>query len=319
MNDSLSIKNRNSISQIIKKNILIISIIVLFIFFSVACKGFLSVRNIFVILRSMSTIAIIGVGLTFVLTIGEIDLSIASLPAIAGCMIPYLLEMKMNIILITILAIAVAVGFGFINGALVSQTKLPGIILTMAVSMIASGIAWTISNQRTNVVQEKSFLDFFGGTIGRFPVIVIWMGICTAVGTFMLHKTRFGKNVAFVGENREAARYAGINVNLIILIAFVLSGLFCAIGGFAELSIASSAHPAMLSEKMMTVIAAVILGGTSLEGGQGNVIGTVMAAFFLTVISNGFLLLGIEQWVLHLINGIVIIAMLILRHTGNNK
>lgn len=319
MDKSLTIENPKKVNHFLKENILLLSTIALFIFFSIVSNGFLTERNIFVILRSMSIIAIIGLGLTFVLTVGEIDLSIASLPAMAGCLVPFLLEFNIHISVIVIIAFAVCLGFGLLNGIIISKTGLPGIIVTMALSMVVSGIAWTISNQRTNVVGYKPFLEVFGGTWGSFPIMAFWMAICAVIAFFLLHKTKFGKNVSFVGENKTAAKFAGIKVNLTIIIAFAICGLFCVLGGFLGVAMASSAHPAMLADDMMTVIAAVILGGTSLSGGKGSIPGTLLAAFFLAVISNGFLLMGVQQWVLHLVNGAVIIGVLMLRHSGTQS
>jgi ribose transport system permease protein len=291
-----------------KSNVVLISTIVIFVLFSVLADGFLSTRNIVSILRSMSIIAVIAFGLTFILTMGEIDLSIVSVPAFAGCMIPFLLNKGLNPLLIILIALIAGLCIGILSGLIVSFTDLPGIIITMAISMIVSGVTYIISDQTTKVVSNQQMLSVIGGSWGLFPLMSIWMIVFLFLSYFILHKTKFGRNISFVGENKNAAYFSGIKIKTAYIITFGLAGLYSAAGGIMGVGLASNASPMMISNSMMTVIAAVVLGGTSLTGGKGNIFGTLLGAFFLTLISNGFLILGIEQWVVYLVNGIIWIA-----------
>lgn len=297
-----------------RDNVVLISTILIFVLFSIFADGFFSTRNIVSILRSMSIIAVIAFGLTLILTIGEIDLSIASVPAFAGCMIPFLMNNGLNPFLIILITLFAGLCFGIISGLIISFTELPGIIITMAVSMIVSGVTYIISDQTTKVVSNQQILTVIGGSWGPFPMMAIWMVVFLLFSYFILHKTNFGRNVSFVGENKHAAYFSGINIKAAYIVTFGLGGLFSATGGILGVGLASNASPMMISNSMMTVIAAVVLGGTSLTGGKGNIFGTLLGAFFLTVISNGFLILGIEQWVLYLVNGITIIGVLVIRY-----
>lgn len=309
-----NLPDQKSIIRIVfsKNNVVLISTIVIFLLFSIFADGFFSTRNIVSILRSMSIIAVIGFGLTFILTMGEIDLSIASVPALAGCMIPFLLNIGLNPYLIILIALITGLCVGIISGLIVSYTDLPGIIITMAISMIVSGIAYIISDQTTKVVSNEQILSVISGSLGLFPLMAVWMIVFLFISYFILHKTKFGRNISFVGENKNAAFFSGIKIKTAYIITFGLAGLFSGAGGILGVGLASNASPMMITNSMMTVIAAVVLGGTSLTGGKGNIIGTLLGAFFLTLISNGFLILGIDQWILYLVNGITIISVLII-------
>lgn len=317
--NSKTLNKKVSAGVFAKQNVVLICAIILFISFSIFANGFLSVRNIFVILRSMSIIAVLGLGLTMVLTVGEIDLSIQNIPALSACLVPFLLPMGVHPAVIVLIALGIALGFGVLNGLIIVKTGLPGIIVTMATSMVAGGIAYIISNQTTNIVTNQGFLDFFGGTWGSFPVMAVWMIVALVISFVLLHKTKFGRNVAFTGENKTAAFFSGIKITRVYIAVFGLCALFSCLAGMLGIGLASNASPMMITGDMMTAIAAAIIGGTSLSGGHGNIIGTIIGAFFLTMISNGFMIMGIEQWVLYLVNGLTIIAVLTLRYVGKQK
>lgn len=140
--------------------------------------------------------------------------------------------------------------------------------------------------------------------------MVLWMLLASIIGYILLHKTKIGRNIAFIGENKVASYYAGIKVDIVLVSAFVVCALYSWLGGMLGVAQASNAAPWMLSNDMMTAIAATIIGGTSFTGGKGNIGGTIIGAFFLTMLSNGFLIFGIEQWVLYLVNGTVILIAL---------
>ncbi|GGG16812.1 ABC transporter permease [Paenibacillus abyssi] len=281
-----------------------------FIIFALTADGFFSVNNIFTILRSMSIIAIIGLGITFVITAGEIDLSIGTVPALGGCLLAVLLVKGIPLPLTILITLCAVVVIGFINGLIVVKARIPSIIITLATYMIAQGIAYIISNQAPVIVTNAPFLNLFGSSFFGFPLIVFWMLFFTVVSYLLMYKTKFGVNLAYIGENRSAAYYAGINVNTVIIIAFIICSTFSLMGGMLGVAQAANATPWMITPDLMTAIAATLIGGTSLAGGKGNILGTITGAFFLTMLSNGLLILGVDQWVLYLINGVIIILAL---------
>lgn len=292
----IQVKNNRWISQ---ENVLLYITIALFILFSFIAKGFFNVINFLIILRSMSIIAVLGLGITFVITTGEIDLSIGTIPALCGAVLAVLLQSGFPLILAILISFLIAVLIGLVNGLIIVNTDLPGIIVTLATSMIASGIAYILTKQAPVVVTNKIFMNIFGQNLLGFPVMVLWMLFISVVSYILLHKTKFGRNIGFIGENRLASFFAGIKVSTVFVAAFIISALYSCMAGLLAVAQSSNAAPWMLSGDMMTAIASTIIGGTSLAGGKGNIGGTIIGAFFLTMLSNGFLIFGIEQWVLY--------------------
>ncbi|ABP66033.1 Monosaccharide-transporting ATPase [Caldicellulosiruptor saccharolyticus DSM 8903] len=303
-------KQRRNLWLVSQESLLVYITLIFFLIFSVVAKGFFTLENILTILRSMSIITVLGIGISFVITAGEIDLSISAVPALSGAVLAILLEKGFNIILALLAAIVIAIICGLVNGIIVANTGLPSIIVTLATSMIASGITYIVTKQAPIVITNQGFLNIFGGNIFGFPVMVLWMLLASIIGYILLHKTKIGRNIAFIGENKVASYYAGIKVDIVLVSAFVVCALYSWLGGMLGVAQASNAAPWMLSNDMMTAIAATIIGGTSFTGGKGNIGGTIIGAFFLTMLSNGFLIFGIEQWVLYLVNGTVILIAL---------
>ncbi|MDK2789242.1 MAG: ribose transport system permease protein [Epulopiscium sp.] len=305
------VKNTRWISQ---ENVLLYFTIALFILFSFIAKGFFNLTNFFIILRSMSIITVLGLGITFVITTGEIDLSIGTIPALCGAILAVLLQRGFSLTLTILVTFFIAILIGLINGLIIVNTNLPGIIVTLATSMIASGVAYILTKQAPVVVTNQIFMNIFGQDLLGFPVMVLWMLFLLVISYILLHKTKFGRNLGYIGENRLASYFAGVKIGSVFIVAFIISALYSCMAGLLGVAQSSNAAPWMLSGDMMTAIASTIIGGTSLAGGKGNILGTIIGAFFLTMLSNGFLIFGIEQWVLYLINGIIIISALSWRY-----
>ena len=303
--------NINWISQ---DNILIYMTIILFTLFSFISPGFFSLANFFAILRSMSIITILGLGLTFVITAGEIDLSIGTLPAFSGAVFAYLLTKSgLPLSLAFLISFISSIMIGLINGSIVAYVKVPSIVVTLATNIICYGITYIICNNSPIVIFPTGnalFLKIFSGNIIKFPVIVLWMIVFVVAGYLLLHRTKFGRNVAFIGNNKIASFYSGINVNDTIIFSFAVCSLCSFAVGMLGVAQASNASPWMYSTELLTAIAASIIGGTSFTGGKGNILGVVIGGFFLTMLTNGLLILGVPPWILYSINGAIIIFAL---------
>lgn len=302
--------NKHNIDWISKGYFIYIITAIMFVVFAFISNGFFTSSNIIVILRQMTPLTILGLGITFVITTGEIDMSIGALPALCGVIVALCLKNNYPVVPSILLALAVAVGIGFINGVITANTNLPGIIVTLGTSMIASGFAYMYSDQRPVVFNNKVFPNIFSGTIGPIPIMLIWLAGLVVLSYVLLHKYKIGRYFAFLGENKTAAYFAGIKIKKISIYSFILCAVFSCMAAFISVAQNGNATSDMLSANMLTAIAATVIGGTSLSGGKGNVIGTVVGAFFLAMLSSGFLILGISQWILYMINGSVIIAAL---------
>lgn len=308
-----SIINRNNFigSRIFsQQGILVTATIAIFIIFSVTTKGFLTLTSFYTLLRSMSIVTVLAAGVTFVITLGEIDLSIESLPGLTAAVFCVLLESKQSILVSMLAAFLTAMVFGVVNGIILVKTSLPSIVITLATNMIALGLMYIVTEQRAVVISQKIFVNIFAGNIFGFPVIVFWMAVMVALGYIILQRSKFGRNIEFVGDNRDAAKFSGLKISSITVISFLLTAGYSFIAGMMGAAQASNATPGMLREYSMTAIAATVIGGTVMSGGKGNMAGTILGAFFLSTIKNGFLILGIDAWVLYLINGAVILGTL---------
>ncbi len=310
-----ALKNR-IVSQ---QGILILATIVIFILFSITAKGFLSVSSFYTILRSMSIVTVLAAGVTFVITLGEIDLSIQSLPGLAAAVFCVLIESGRSVLSSMAAAFLVTMVFGLVNGLILVKTSLPSIVITLATNMIAAGLMDIVTDHRAVVISQKSFVNVFAGNIGGFPTIVLWMIVMVAVGYVILHRSKFGRNIEFLGDNKDAAKFAGLKIGSITVVSFLLTAGYSFMAGMMGAAQASNATPGMLQEYMLTAIAATVMGGTLMSGGKGNIVGTIIGAFFLATIKNGFLILGIDTWVLYLINGVVILGTLTWRYLSMGR
>ncbi|MCL5072950.1 MAG: ABC transporter permease [Actinobacteria bacterium] len=316
LKDKNIVKNRWWLSH---TNILIFITITIFILFSLIAKGFFSVVNFFIILRQMSVIATLGLGLTFVLTVGEIDVTVGTLPALSACTFAVLLKNNFSLTFAILISFLIAVFFGLTNGLITVYTNLPGIIVTLATIMIIRGIAYIVSGQTNVLVHNKMFTNIFGGEIFGFPVIAIWVIFFGIIGFIILQKVKFGRNLSYIGENKLASYFSGIRIHFTILIAFLISAIFSFFAALLQVAQSGIASPYMLPGSLMAAVAATLIGGTSLSGGKGNIVGTIIGAFFLATLSNGFLIFGVVQWVLYSINGIVVIAAMSYSYRTVNK
>lgn len=282
----------------------------LFVFFAALLynKGFLTLGNLMNIIRQASTVAIMAVGMTFVLSAGEIDLSIGSNVALSALVTAILIR-DYNIYLGILGGICVGVIIGLINGLLIANAKIPSFLVTLGMMSILLGFARWISHLSSISVTSKTFNFIFGGgNIGKVPVLLIWLIFALVFGELALKKTPFGRKVLATGGNKIAAIYTGIKVDRIKLAVMVISGVAAALAGMIYAGRLQGARYTLGEADLLTVIAATIVGGTSLSGGKGTVIGAVVGAIIITMINNGLILLGLSLDQQIISRGIIIIA-----------
>ena len=289
--------------------IIYFALILLMIGFTIASPQFLTVSNILNIARQTAIVSIIGFAMTFVLTAGEIDLSIGAVMALASVVTSIILRDGGHWVIASIAGLATGAGFGWINGLLTTRAKIPSFLVTLGSMGIARGIALTITGTLTIVFINDPFTVFWGaGDIGPVPVLVIWMSIVFAITYFLFKHTILGRFVQATGGNLTAARFSGVNTDFIKLLTLMMSGLAAGVGGLLTTARLYSGRPYVGQGLELDVIAAVILGGTSLFGGRGTILGTLIGAFIIGVLNNGLILLGIGTNVQMIIKGVIIIA-----------
>jgi ribose transport system permease protein len=265
------------------------------------------------ILLQASTIGIMAAGMTVVIIAAEIDLAVASVQTLAAvCVSMLLTRLGMPILPAILLTLAAGCVLGSFSGALAGWYGIPAFIITLAVDSLARGSA-LIATGGTSVYGLPDAYSFIGqGRIGPIPVAAIICGATFLGIHLLLTRTVLGTNIYAVGGNKEAARIAGVNVFAVKLIAMVISGFCASLAGVVLASRIMGAQAIMGMFDLMDVIAAVVIGGASLLGGEGRIIGTVIGTLVITCMRNGLNLLGIpSDWQLIAVGGIIVLAVLL--------
>ncbi|MDF1814646.1 MAG: ABC transporter permease [Verrucomicrobiales bacterium] len=284
-----------------------IVLLILVIFFTIVSENFLVSNNLLNIARQVSMMGIAAVGFSFVLLLGGIDLSIGSVITLVNIVAAYLMvNADWHPAFAVIAALLLSAAIGFSNGWIISNIRMPPIIVTLAMLIIIEGVAYLISGGLPIFGFTKSFAVIGQGYVGPIPVPVIIMAVVMGLGGFILKKTYFGRYFYAVGGNEEAAKLSGIDVNRVKYLVYTLSGFFAGIAGIVILSRTNSGQ--VLSGKgfEFDVLTACVLGGVSVTGGVGKISNVLAGVLILGVLSNGLVLMDISQFVQMVIKGSVL-------------
>jgi len=286
-----------------------IVLVVLIIMFTILNKNFFSFSNLGNITRQAAMVSIIGFGMTFLITSANIDLSVGSVVALTGVMSAFTLKWGFGIVGASLVGLFIGVIIGLINGIIVTKVKIPSFLVTLGMLSIARGIALTITGTKAEVIYSKGFKVFWGaGELLHIPIVLLWVVLLLGISVVLYNYTIFGNHVKATGGNVVAAKFSGINTDWVVIRGFLFSGLCTAIAGLILTSRIGTGRPEIGSGLELDSIAAVILGGTSLFGGKGSVVKTLIGALIMTIITNGLIILGVEYSVQMIIKGIIIVA-----------
>lgn len=282
---------------------------VLIIIFSILNKNFLTFTNASAISRQTAMVAIIAFGMTFVITAGQIDLSVGAIVGLSGMMSTLSLVWGFGLFGASIVGMLTGVTIGLINGVITAKAKIPAFLVTLGMMGVARGISLTLTATRTVVVYNKTFSTIWGaGNIFHMPISLLWVILFITICIILYNYTIFGNHVKATGGNLLAAKFSGINTDLIIIKVFILIGFLSAIAGLLMAARLGAGRPEVGSGMELNAIAAVILGGTNLYGGRGSVINTLIGAIIMSVIGNGLIILGISASVQMIVKGAIIIG-----------
>jgi ribose/xylose/arabinose/galactoside ABC-type transport system permease subunit len=270
---------------------------------------FLTVSNLLNIAEQTSINAIVAVGMTFVILSGGIDLSVGSIVALAGVVLGTVLQANQPPLVIA-LAAAVSVGAaaGVVNGALISWGRLPPFIVTLGMMSIARGLALVYTEGRPVSGFEPTFRAIATARLGFIPMPVLVTALVYAAAHLVLARTTFGRYVYAIGGNEEATRLSGVRINLHKTMIYAVSGLMSALAAIILTARLNSAQPIAGMMYELDAIAATVIGGTSLMGGQGTLVGTLIGALIMGVLRNGLNLLGVSSFLQQIVIGTVIIG-----------
>lgn len=285
------------------------ALLALVILFSILSPHFFNTNNIFTILAQVSIIAIMAFGMTFVLMIGEIDLSVGSIAALSGLVLGLALTWGLNGPLAVVVVLLAGALAGFANGFISAKFRLPTFIVTVATMGIFRGLGYATTDAKPIAV-DNSFILFIGNAkiFNVIPVPVIIVFLLLVFCHILLSKTRFGRRAKMAGGNKTAAEYVGVNTRALQIKIFVISGVMSAISGILLTSRLYSAQPNTATGYELDAIAAAVLGGTSLTGGYGTVFGTFIGALIMGIINNGMNLIGLPYFYQQIVKGIIIIV-----------
>ncbi|MCM3290816.1 ribose ABC transporter permease RbsC [Paenibacillus sp. MER 180] len=302
------------LSQMTQKLGPLLGLFILIVIVSVLNPSFLEPLNILNLLRQVSINALIAFGMTFVILTGGIDLSVGSTLALSSAFVANMLVAGYDPILSILAGCLLGGVMGMINGLLVTQGKMAPFIATLATMTIFRGLTlvYTDGNPITGLGDSMTFQLFGRGYQFGIPVPAITMIIAFAVLWVILHKTAFGRKTYAIGGNEKAAIVSGIKVSRVKIMIYSLAGMLSALAGAILTSRLNSAQPTAGTSYELDAIAAVVLGGTSLSGGRGRIVGTLIGALIIGTLNNGLNLLGVSSFYQMVVKGIVIlIAVLI--------
>jgi ribose transport system permease protein len=289
--------------------VIYIAFVVVFLFFAVLLgdQGFLSSNNLLNILRQTATITVIAVGMTYVIACAEIDLSVGSVAGLASVACAMAIS-SWGLVPGILAGLAVGLVVGTINGGLVSLLGIPSFLVTLGMLGIAAGVAqWITSSAPQPILDDTFNLVFGGGNFGPIPGLIVWSAVFVAVGAVVLNKTRFGRQVLATGGNRTAAEFTGIKTRRIKFQVLLISATVASVAGMLYAGRLQSGRFQWGAGDELSAIAAVILGGTSLFGGSGAVIGTMVGALLIGLINNGLILAGLDSSQQQVVRGVIII------------
>ncbi len=272
-------------------------------------RGFLTPENFANIARQTAMVSIMAFGMTFVLSSGEIDLSIGSVVALSALVVAVLLRADLPIVVAVAGSLAAGLLVGLANGLLTTRLRIPSFLVTLGTMTIVVGAARVLTDLEPVPVTDRTFAFLFGsGTIGPVPVLLIWTAAALVIFHVLLRRTPFGRQVLATGGNRAAARYSGIRTDRIKIAALMLGAATAALAGMLYAGRLQGARYTLGEDDLMTVIAATVIGGTSLFGGRGSIVGALVGSLLVGMLNNGLLLMGLSVSEQLIARGAIIIA-----------
>ncbi|MCJ8508848.1 ABC transporter permease [Rhizobium lemnae] len=305
----------------LQKGVAFVVLIALLIFFSVFTENFAAWNNVVNIMQATAVNGVLGVAVTFVIISGGIDLAVGTMMTLTAVMAGIILtNLGMPLPLGILGAMASGAVMGAISGTAVAKLKIPPFIATLGMMQIARGLALVFSGTRPiyfndtpnyGLISPESSLALLIPGL-EIPNGVMIMFIVAIIASIILNRTLFGRYIFALGSNEEAARLSGVNVDFWKILTYALSGLICGIAGLIISSRLNSAQPALGLGYELDAIAAVVIGGTSLSGGRGTILGTIIGAFIMSVLTNGLRIMGVqEEWKIVVTGVIIIVAVFV--------
>lgn len=304
----------NSFIKMIKGNSGIIAVLVIIsVILSIASPVFLTPDNFLSVLRQVSNNMYLALGMTLVIILGGIDLSVGTCVAMCGTLTAGLM-VNQGMPMVAAIAIGLALGTaaGCLNGIIIATFKVPAFIVTMAMMNVAKGIAYIYSGGRSIRVSNQVYTGLGTGKLFGIPLPVVYMVVLIVIFIVLLNKTKFGTYIFAIGGNRESARLSGVPIKKVEIAVFTISGFLAAFAGIVLSARMYSGQPGVGEGYELDAIAACVLGGVSMTGGVGAISGTIFGALVIGIISNGLNLIGLSSFWQLVVKGLIIVLAVII-------
>ena len=307
------------VKALLKKSGALIGLVALFAIIACLNSSFVEPGNLKNLLRQVSINALISFGMTFVILTGGIDLSVGSILALSSALMGSLIVGGMNPIVAIIVACVIGTGLGAVNGVIVTMGRVAPFIATLATMTVFRGLTlvYTNGNPISGLTEDQGFLDFGQGYFFGIPVPAVVMLIMFAILHFILTKTPLGRKIYAVGGNEKVSFIAGIKIERIKIFCYSVTGMLCGLAGAILTSRLNSAQPTAGTGYELDAIAAVVLGGTSLSGGKGRIVGTLIGALIIGTLNNGLNILNVSSFYQQVVKGIVILLAVLADRNHN--
>ncbi|RCW47993.1 ABC transporter permease [Paenibacillus prosopidis] len=297
----------------------LVGLLLIIIALAISADNFLTVNNLLNVLRQVSINALIAFGMTFVILTGGIDLSVGSILALSSALSAGLMAGGTDTWIAVIVGLGAGMAMGAVNGLLVAKGRLAPFIVTLATMTVFRGLTLVYTDGKPITGLNKDFALLGKGYFLQIPMPIIWMVISFAVLYIILKHTTFGRRVYAIGSNEEATWLSGISTSKVKVLVYSISGLLAAISGLILTSRLNSSQPTAGVSYELDAIAAVVLGGTSLSGGKGWIVGTLIGAVIIGVLDNGLNLLNVSSFYQQVVKGAVILIAVLLDRSKKHK
>ncbi|MDG5854898.1 ABC transporter permease [Clostridium beijerinckii] len=304
------------------KYMVYIVFVVVFILFSITLseKGFLSTNNLMNVLRQTAMISIMAVAGTFIIAAGQIDLTVGAVAAMSAMIVSLVLQSTNSIALALVCGLGFGLVIGAFNGFLVTKLRLPSFLATMGMMSAIRGTAMWVTDTAAVPIKNTTFTSIFGiGNVFGISVLILWTIVFYIIGIIVFNKTPFGRHVLATGGNELSAKYSGVKTQRIKLAIFIISGVVAAFAGILYAGRMQAGRFSFGDGDEMSVIAAVVLGGTAMSGGTGSVIGALVGSILMGVINNGLILGGLTSAQQTIVRGLIIVAAVALSNVTQGK
>ncbi len=313
--------NKQEFKSILPRFALVAVVLIIVGLMSFLSPVFMTSKNMTNIFRQISINGIIAVGMTFVILLGDIDLSVGAVVGVVSVVCGNLLEQGMHWFVVCLIALGVAIIFGILNGTLVAYLNFQPFVATLATLTIGRGVALAYSDGRPYIINNSAFKAIGQGYVGKVPIpVIILLSVCV-VGFVILNHTTFGRYFFAVGGNKNAARLSGVKTKRVEMSAYIISAICACIVGMILSARISSGQPNAGEGYELDAIAAVAIGGTSMNGGVGSISGTLLGFVMIGLLSNSMNLLNINSFYQQIVKGcLIIIAVYVdMKSKGDKK